>query len=286
MKQPKPPKISDKCIVLPFQPIPGKPFDGVGLALHFLLGNVLVLHGGLKELWFGWRVKKLFDDAQALSAYCRGKGKPMVPSEHNTQQNVRFWVYGHYGSGEVRAHIFDAANPQAGLSDDLPISVSDHLVAFRQVFIRLFDRTGLQFSDTQQKAALWKEKISIGGLDAVGRSLELFYRFSAFPQDEPLDPKPFEHAVEQAPDSFMSHDLMGWAHYRRNDYAHANRSFRQALSIHPNGAGVMSGLMWCGVFTRSWEETSYWAARKADVCEEDVAEAKEKARQRFEKHAK
>lgn len=286
MKPQTPSKISDKCIVLPFQPMPGISFDGVGLALHFLLGNVLVLHGGLKELWFGWRVKKLFDDAGALSAYCRGEGRPIVPADHSKQQNVRFWVHGHYSPDDVRAQIFDAVNPQVDLSDVLPISISDHLVKFRQKFIRLFHRTGLELSAAQQKAALWKEKIPIDGLDAVGRALETFYRFSAFPQGEPLDLKPFKRAVEKAPESFMSHDLMGWAHYRQKDYDNAGHSFRKALTINPNGAGVMSGLMWCGVFTRNWEETNYWAARNADVCDKDVVKAKEKARQRFEKHAK
>jgi hypothetical protein len=65
MKQPR-------LIVMPFQPAPGQKYDGCGLALHFLLGNVIVLHSDLKELWFGWRVKKLFQGEAAFKAYCRG----------------------------------------------------------------------------------------------------------------------------------------------------------------------------------------------------------------------
>jgi len=47
-------------MVFPLQPEKGRVFSGVGLGVHFLLGNVMALHTGLKELWFGWRVKKIF----------------------------------------------------------------------------------------------------------------------------------------------------------------------------------------------------------------------------------
>ena len=62
---------TDQCIVLPFRPAVGQPFNGTGLALHFLLGNVLVLHTGLKEMWFGWRVKKIFPEKAPFQRYCR-----------------------------------------------------------------------------------------------------------------------------------------------------------------------------------------------------------------------
>ena len=55
---------TDQCIVLPLRTESHDSFDGTGLALHFLLGNVLVLHTGLKEMWFGWRVKKIFAQQQ------------------------------------------------------------------------------------------------------------------------------------------------------------------------------------------------------------------------------
>ena len=62
-------KIKDRpqCIVLPFQPDSLQDFNGVGLALHFLLGNVMVLHTGLKECWFGWRVNKIFPEETDLN---------------------------------------------------------------------------------------------------------------------------------------------------------------------------------------------------------------------------
>jgi hypothetical protein len=68
-------KVDDRpqCIILPFQPDASDDFNGVGLALHFLMGNVMVLHNGLKECWFGWRVKKIFPEKSDLQAYCQGK---------------------------------------------------------------------------------------------------------------------------------------------------------------------------------------------------------------------
>ena len=53
---------TDQCIVLPFRAENRHPFNGTGLSLHFLVGNVLALHTGLKEMWFGWRVKKIFPE--------------------------------------------------------------------------------------------------------------------------------------------------------------------------------------------------------------------------------
>jgi hypothetical protein len=66
-------KDMSRCIVLPLQPESAPDFNGVGLALHFLIGNTIVLHTGLKEFWFGWRVKKIFPEKKDLAGYFRGK---------------------------------------------------------------------------------------------------------------------------------------------------------------------------------------------------------------------
>jgi hypothetical protein len=62
-----------RLIVMPFVPVPGRAFDGIGLGIHFLLGNLFGVHSGLTECWFGWRVKKIFQDGPAFSDYCRGR---------------------------------------------------------------------------------------------------------------------------------------------------------------------------------------------------------------------
>ncbi len=58
-----------RFIVLPLQPETPNRYDGVGLALHFLLGNTVVLNTNLKEFWFGWRTNKLYPSKEDLTAY-------------------------------------------------------------------------------------------------------------------------------------------------------------------------------------------------------------------------
>ncbi len=41
-----------RLIVLPIQPQPSNDFNGIGLALHFLLGNTIAVNTYLKEFWF------------------------------------------------------------------------------------------------------------------------------------------------------------------------------------------------------------------------------------------
>ncbi len=274
-----------QCIVLPLQPMPNQPYDGVGLALHFLLGNSVVLHSGLKELWFGWRIKKLFDDAAPLTDYCRGARLQVGLKKLSQQQKVRFWVYGQYGHQTSEIGIYDADRSKPEPLNPLPVSCDDHLVQFRRSFMDGFDQTGVVFPQSQKHAALWEEQISLSGLDAVGRALETFYHFSAFESKGELDLKPFEAAVRQAPNAFMSHDLLGWAMYRQKKYQKAVDAFQHALSINPNGAGAMAGLIWCHIHMDDLEATLTWAQRKAESCLQDVALARERAVRLFEKHA-
>lgn len=272
-----------QCIVLPFQPMPGQSYDGVGLALHFLLGNVMVLHSGLKELWFGWRIKKLFKTASLFADYCRGARLKMGWKAVSQQQKVRFWVYGQYRPQAAEIAIYDSNQAEPEHSNPLPVSCSDHLLQFRRSFMDRFDLTGLGFHQSQKQAALWEERVSLKGLDAIGLALETFYRFSSFSTDSRLDPEPFENAVRQAPQAFMAHNLLGWTHYRQNDYTKAMHAFRHALTINPNGAGAMAGLIWCCIHTRNLEEALFWAERKAAACRQDEALAKEQAKKLFEK---
>ena len=273
----------NSCIVLPFQPARGRTFDGVGLALHFLLGNVMALHDGLKELWFGWRIRKIFLNSADLAAYCRGVPLQPVLQDLSQRENVRFWVHGHYDHCKVEIELFDACKTEVQLSGRLLLSLADHLVEFRRAFIHLIGRSGHPFTKSQRQIALWEECASLHGLDAIGRALETFYQYSAFPKDRLLDLAPFEHAVNQAPQSFIAHDLLGWARYRVQDYTSAKDAFNQALTINPDGAGAMSGLMWCSVHMRDWEQTIHWAVCKAETCGQNQTTAMNNARRRFDK---
>ena len=273
---------TDQCIVLPFRPRPTQPFNGIGLALHFLAGNVLVLHSGLKEMWFGWRVDNIFPQQETFHHYCREASTELDLARVSRQQKVRFWIHGRFSERSVRLHLFDARQSRSDESSiAVDISTGDDLIDFRSRLMRELLVVERPIPPNQIQAALWPERIDRKGLDAVGRALETFYLYSAYGGKTKLDPGPFQKAVARAPDSFMAHDLLGWALYRNNAYAKARGAFLTALGINPAGAGAMSGLMWCGVYGRDLEEALYWSARKADVCGRDVQAARESARRRF-----
>lgn len=277
-------KPTDQCIVLPFQPADPIVFNGSGLALHFLIGNVLVLHDGLKEMWFGWRVGKIFPRQKMLQDYCRDARIQLNLVQVSLSQKVRFWIYGGYTEDTVSVTLFDAQSPEKTMpSIELPISVDDGLVRFRSQFIQWLASSGLAMEQTQIQAALWPETVSRKGLDALGRALENFYIYSSYGGDGEIDLAPFEKAAALTPDSFMAQDLYGWALYRKKDYTMAKIAFLKSLRVNPAGAGAMSGLMWCGVYAKDLEEAMFWSGRKADACRKDVAAAREAGRRRYEK---
>lgn len=275
---------TDQCIVLPFRAANRQSFDGTGLALHFLLGNVLVLHTGLKEMWFGWRVKKIFPRQEALQDYCRDAAITLDLAQVSRSQKVRFWLTGSYTDQVVSLHFFDSASPHdPPPPTDLSISIDDGLVGFRSRFMDWLAATGHPMPSDQIQPALWPETVTRDGLDAVGRALEGFYIYSAYGGDGPLDVSPFKKAAAAAPESFMAQDLYGWALYRNQNYHEARHAFLTSLRINPAGAGAMSGLMWCGVYAKDLEEAMFWSARKADVCRKDVQAAREAGRRRYAK---
>jgi hypothetical protein len=281
---PMAPAPTDQCIVLPFRPSKQQPFDGTGLALHFLLGNVLVLHTGLKEMWFGWRVKKIFPEMDRFQAYCRDTSVKLDLAQASRSQKIRFWCYGDFTDRSVRLHFFDGQASDAGeAAVDLLISIDDGLVGFRSLFMDWLASSGRPMPAGQVQAALWEEKIDHHGLDAVGRALKAFYIYSAYGHGGSLNVAPFTKAVDLAPQSFMAQDLHGWALYRNQKYTAAKIAFLKSLRINPAGAGAMSGLMWCGVYAKDLEEAMYWSGRKADVCGRDVVAAREAGRRRYEK---
>ena len=270
-----------QCIVLPFQPDAVNDYNGVGLALHFLMGNVMVLNNRLKECWFGWRVNKIFTEKTDMQAYCRGKEVLGDLHQHSTAQNVRFWLYGTIGLRYATVCLFDAAHNEYSPLKEIPVSCSDGLVECRRVFLDYLKACGHPFPAEQVQPALWVETISIQGMDILGRALESFYLHSAYSEKGSIDLGLFERAVAVAPHSFMVQDLLGWAYYRKQDYSDAKASFLRALRSNPYGIGAMSGLMWCGMYTGDVEEAQFWAARKAEVRREDIKKARQKALKRM-----
>lgn len=86
--------LKPKLIVLPFIPEQGCQYDGTGLAVQNLLENVLPLHTGLEELWFNWKIKKIFPDMEKYTAYYKGKGDQPDMNKLGKELGIRYWVYG------------------------------------------------------------------------------------------------------------------------------------------------------------------------------------------------
>ena len=67
-----------------------------------------MLHTGLKEMWFGWRVKKIFVRQEAFQRYCHGEDEPLDLEEVSRTQKIRFWISGSY-SGIMGLPLAEAA---------------------------------------------------------------------------------------------------------------------------------------------------------------------------------
>jgi hypothetical protein len=278
---------NDACIVLPFRDTRDLPFNGTGLALHFLVANFLVLHTGFSELWFGSRVKRIFSEEATFQRYCRYSSDAAdIPDliQVSQSQQVRFWLQGSLADQAVSLHLWDARAPHAVHPPvDLPISIEDNLIGLRRHLLKWLQSIGRPMPQAQVQAALWPETIGPEGLDAVGRALERFYIFSAYGDKNALDLSPFAVAVSTAPKSFMAHNLLGWAHYRNRNYPAARDALLASLKINPAGVGPMSGLMWCGVYGKDLEQTLLWSSRKAGARHEDTAAARAQGLRRYEK---
>ncbi len=269
-----------KCIILPFQ---DPKVDGIGLGLHFLLSNLIAVHTGLAECWFGFWAGKIFTSSDTLTAYTRMQDATTdKPPQTGAQQKIRFWVLGQMNAEAVRLSLSDNEKKSQTVPESFAFSTLDHLVGFRKQIIGWLGRCGLPMAVHRLPNALWHERGSLEGLRRIGQALEKYYIHSAFPNSNPIDISLFETAVNTAPESFMANNLLGWAHYRNQNAPLAKRSFERALALNPYSPAVASGLMWCAFLERDEEATVHWATQKAAFREEDVAAAAAIARKRFE----
>jgi len=269
-----------KCIIMPFQEPTG---SGLGLALHFLLGNVMAIHPGFAECWFGWRVGKIFSSPDLLRGFYRRETPPLDRTGISAEQKVRCFVYGEMDQGRVDLSLFDSDGtvPAGQQAVTVPFSTDDHLKRFRNRFLQWIAGCGLPMPDDRIAQALWPEHAPIEGLQKIGQALEQFYIYSAYGGEAELDLAPYEAAVQAAPESFMAHNLLGWAHYRNENAAAAKAAFQRALGYNPHAAGTMAGLMWCAVLEKDEAGAVHWASEKAATQLTDVASAAEAARRRF-----
>jgi hypothetical protein len=243
-------------------------------------------HTGLKEFWFGWRVKKIFLEKERLRAYFRGEGPRLDITKLGKEQNIRYWLRGSFrqqGSEvQIALVLRDTKGERDQWTTELILDPSDQLIGFRKGFLAWLDTCGLPFPDAQVTKALWPEKTTLKSLELLGRDLETYYLDASWGGKDPFDPELFDSAVSAAPSSYLAHDLKGWVLYRNKDYKSAEKSFQSAVKINSNGLGAISGLMWCAVYTHDAENAYKWAMAKADI----RGESREVARANVERRMK
>lgn len=262
---------------MPFAPEKDQPFDGAGLGVHFLLGNLFGVHSGLTECWFGWRVKKIFPDATAFTNYCRGF--PPIPDIQalGKQEGVRYWLTGRYleenGSLQVAMVLHDIQGPVYKIT--LPLSPTDGLTEFRQQLQEWLAVADLAFP--RGDTIMWSEWISFKGLDCLGRGLEtlyLNYINHTATEGHPIDLAWFDRAIEASPRSYLAYDLKGWVLYKNQDSAKAKSCFDTALTLNDKGVGALSGMLWCAVLEKNRSKALEFALAKARVTDADPLAAR------------
>ncbi len=278
-----------KLIVMPFQPAEGQSFDGIGLGIHFFLGNLFGVHRGLMECWFGWRVKKIFPEPGLLKTYCR-INKPFSDIQDlGRREKVRFWLEGQYQrSGDALLLSLVLHDTREGTKEGrsefktcLSMALDDSLLAGRAKFFKWLETCGHPFVGIER--AGWPENISGSGLDFLGRALETIYvNYIHGSGSDLIDLSLFERAVDTSKDSYLAQDLLGWGLYKNGEYQMAKKAFASALSLNPDGVGALSGMMWCALCNQNRERMLQYALAKAACRGRDPEKARAFVDKKFE----
>ena len=258
-----------KLIVLPLVPHTDQEYGGIGLGIHFLIGNMIAVHSNLAECWFGWRVNKIFKSVFDLQAFCRSKS--LYINQGAKQQKIRFWIDGRYRQEKniiwVSLILYDAEREKR-YPVRLCLDPSDFCLAFGRNFFCWLDQCHLPLDPRQRKKALWKEDISVQGLDYLGHAVEttyLNYIDPSLSEQGLFDLGWFEKAVAESPKSYLSHNLMGWAFYKNKEYKKSRACFQKALEKNNAGFGALAGMMWCYIFENNRAKALEFSLARADA---------------------
>ncbi|MFH2059816.1 MAG: hypothetical protein ABIJ59_13060 [Pseudomonadota bacterium] len=263
-----------KLIVLPLQPDGYQDYNGIGLGIHFLLGNMVAVHSGLAEFWFGWRVNKIFKTVPELHAFCRGKNRFSEVDLLAKKQKIRYWLYGKYRQTKAAVQVFLVLyDAELGKKHDTDLCLKpfDFLVGFGHSFFKWLSQCNLTLDAKLAAKAVWKENISIQGLEYLGCAIEATYLNYIDPslfKDGLFDLEWFEKAVIESPGSYLTHNLKGWAFYKNKLYEKSRDSFEKALRINEAGIGALAGMMWCYIFENNKDKALAFAIARADVKDE------------------
>lgn len=277
----------EKLIVMPLTPAQGQEYNGIGLGIHFFLGNIMAVQDKLMEFWFGWRVNKLFNSTDQLHAYCQGKTPDFDIGAAGEEQGIRYWLSGEYkqekDSVSIALKLTDTTtmNTEYG---SFNMDVNNAFSAFFKTFFSWIDKCGLPFSTQQASIASWPENTGLLGLDLLGRAVETTYisYVDGSGADSLISTENYEKSIAASPDSFLAHDLYAWALYKNKDYDQAVAAFNTALFYNVNGFGAVAGLMWCAVAKENRENALKHALTKAGLRNEDPQKARSFVAKKFE----
>ena len=263
-----------KMIVLPLQSEDRGAFFGSGLAVQFMLGNIIAMHPDLEEFWFSWRTKKIFPQTQALRDYCRGRGPKLDLIKLGKQEKIRYWLSGRttlLGGGKIQVSLTltDAEKGGQGQTVWLMVEPVANPGGFCRAFLNWLSDCGLGFPKDQAHLACWPEYNTIRGLNALGLALEAYYLDTYQKAKTRFDLTPFRKALDAAPESYLARDLMGWALFKNQDYRAARRAFSSAMGMNPGDLGAAGGLMWCAIGLGQDDMAYQWGAAKARLRGED-----------------
>ncbi|MCG8634503.1 MAG: hypothetical protein MI863_11790 [Desulfobacterales bacterium] len=265
----------DKLIVMPLQPAEGQVADGTGLGVHFLLGNLFCLHKGFLECWFGWRVKNIFPDADALTGYCRSHSPHADIRGLGRREKVRFWLEGSCtrdGEGVGIDVVLHDTRDGISVGESFELTFDDGLTGFRECFFGWLEDKGPGFDG--RDTGTWPERVSTQGFDYLGRALEALYLSYVDSDTASIDMAYFDRAAALCPDSYLVQDLVGWGLYKNEAYRRAETAFSRARELNPDGMGALAGLMWCAVVEKDRTKALRYALEKGRCRGEDPEKAR------------
>lgn len=266
---------SDCIMVFPLPPAHCQTCDGLGLAAHNLIEQVLALHPTLQVVRLADNLGRVFTDAGAFTAAIQGKSKGFESEEIAKGLGVRFTVSGTVGPDRlgttVKLALRDEKTKKTSLVS-LPLDADKGLFAFRRGLLAWFERNGLGLPETLAAKALWKEKTTTAALKAFGQAYAAHLAL-AYAKPGPVDMASYQAAIRAAPDSYLALQLIGWGYYRARDCEHSREAFTQALSVNPDGVAALDGLLSNAIVEEDEPVVSTWAARQARTIErnEDAA---------------
>lgn len=269
---------STRAVVLPLQPAPGTPCDGLGPAVQNLVENALLLNPGFEETFF-LNHSEVFADAGELQAYILGLRAPSTPLPELARRGVRFVLGGVVGGeapGEpAQARLWCEDLKQGGRRDILlPLDADTGLTRLRAALAPfLAGIAGRPYSPAQARALARPEPTSLAALAVFGRAYGAYLVLSRAGLKAALDLPLSGQACDMAPGSATALNMHGWVLHASGRNAPSADVFRKTLRLDPESVDALDGMARIALETAGQDQALPWALRKARTRNEDTGAA-------------